>query len=203
MNSRSLVLAAATLLIGIGIGSWLQRDPGRVRPTGASLQTDSGALESASAAPAANPGARSTAGAKATKPGALAALRPPRVAGRTPRAELRYDDRPAGPRRQAESRDDSFGSDELGLPIPEFVDEDGAADDFERYGDGPVSRSRREAEVGAETASRAMEDESPAFEAETCRPAFSPCGRDADCCGASVCRSRPGTISGYFECTPD
>jgi len=90
-----------------------------------------------------------------------------------------------------------------GLPFSQFVDEEGAADDFERYGDGPVSRGWPEAEGRGATESRPWEDSDGEPEAEGCVPLFSSCRRDSDCCTASVCRSRVGTISGSFECTPD
>ena len=133
---------------------------------------------------------------------ALAAGRPAHGVGDKPPIDLALADSRRGEPRQPEYHDDTFGPDEPGLPYPEFVDEDGARDDFERYGDGPVSQSRPEVEDGTTTASGTLVDTDEGFE-ESCLPAFSACRRDTDCCGVSVCRSRPGTISGFFECTAD
>ena len=80
------------------------------------------------------------------------------------------------------------------------VDEDGAAEDFEQFGDGPVVRTEAGDREADPEAPPEREEE---LAVESCSSAFSPCRQDSDCCGASVCRSRPGTISGHFECTLD
>ena len=86
------------------------------------------------------------------------------------------------------------------------VDERSAEEDYARFGDGPVA-SRPQAHLNAtgSDASDDVSDRSPSDNAKTesCLPAFSACRTDTDCCGRSVCRSRPGTISGSFECTPN
>jgi hypothetical protein len=150
----------------------------------------------------ASPGRAFTTGSKPEKAQALAAGRPAPGVGDTPQIAIALADSRRDELRQPEYHDDTFGPDEPGLPYPEFVDEDGARDDFERYGDGPISQSRPEVEGGTTTASGTLEDTDEGFE-ESCLPAFSACRRDTDCCGVSVCRSRPGTISGFFECTAD
>ena len=101
-------------------------------------------------------------------------------------------------------RDDTFGPDEPGLPFPHEVDGDGAYEDFQLYRDGPVSRSGSvDLEAGADPLSEPEPTKRErALEAEGCFAPFSSCRIDTDCCGTSVCRSAPGTISGSFECTP-
>ncbi len=78
-------------------------------------------------------------------------------------------------------------------------DDDEAArrrqEDFEAYNDGPViyvEGTDPDPEGKAE----------PLEEGDTCLLLGSPgCRKDRDCCGSLVCRSRPGTISGFWECT--
>ncbi len=205
MNSRSLALATVTLLVGVGIGLLLKDAPEPQSP-GAPPQAGQGAAhsrevhESASALMA-SPGAGFTTASKREKTRALAVGRPAPGVGDTPQIDIALADSRRGEPRQPEYHDDTFGPDEPGLPYPEFVDEDGARDDFERYGDGPVPQSRSEVAEDTTTASRTL-DTDEGFE-QSCQPAFSPCRRDVDCCGSAVCRSRPGTISGFFECTAD
>lgn len=189
------------LLVGVGIGLLLQDVPEPQSP-GAPLQAGQGAAHSGevhepASARMASPGARFTTAVERGKQ--LAAPRATtRVGTRSP-IDLALVDSRRGEPRAPEYLDDTFGPDEPGLPYPEFVAEDGAREDFERYGDGPVPQSRTEAAADTTTASRTLGTDE-GFE-QSCQPAFSPCRRDIDCCGSAVCRSRPGTISGFFECT--
>jgi hypothetical protein len=85
-------------------------------------------------------------------------------------------------------------ADSFDLTQLEPFDEEAARLDFDRFGDGPVVRREE-----AEDPRSAVDEAEP--EANLCLPAYSSCRRDIDCCGASVCRSRVGSISGHFECT--
>ncbi len=210
MNSRSLVLAAVALLVGIRIGVLLQSDPPEARPAGAPARSasqpqDSEAIdESASEWTANTKLSAATEAMRAEAPvlGTMATTTSPCDCSVTPQADRSFRDLRAGEALQErEYRDEAFAPDEPGLLFPIRVDEDGAAEDFERFGDGPVSRSMPEAE-DRPTEDRATEDLDVEPEAEACLPPFSGCRQDVDCCGTSVCRSRPGTISGHFECTP-
>lgn len=77
--------------------------------------------------------------------------------------------------------------------------------DFEKFGDGPVARTPSEVErlddSNERSHKKAAEDEQVEQDGKSCLGPGMACRRDTDCCGASVCRSRPGTISGHFECT--
>ncbi len=212
MNSRSLVLAAVALLVGIGIGVLLRKDPPEAPSPGAPEQTISSARnsdavdESASERAANSKGSSTTADRREEAWGssAPAARKPPRGGSGTPQGEpSRVDSRPREARQERVYRDETFGPEEPGLPLPLFVDEEGADDDFERYGDGPVSPAWHEAEDRGATESRPGEDIGGESGVEGCLPLFSSCRSDSDCCSGSVCRSRPGTISGSFECTAD
>lgn len=206
MSFRSLVLAAVALVIGIGIGVFLGGDPPKATPAAvptrvASSDESSQAIGESTSKPIANTKRSADSEpmrAEAPVSRTLAAVAPPRGA-----STLQVDRTPRDPRagealQEREYRDDTFGPDEPGLPFPVPIDEDGAKADFERFGDGPVSREVAE----EEDQDRVTEDLDAEPEAEFCLPAFSGCRQDIDCCGTSVCRSRPGTISGHFECTP-
>jgi hypothetical protein len=80
---------------------------------------------------------------------------------------------------------------------PEPVDEAGAAEDYARFEDGPVPRNSN-----GDRGSGASGNHHSNEEREACFAAYASCRRDRDCCGTSVCRSRPGSISGHFLCTP-
>jgi hypothetical protein len=92
--------------------------------------------------------------------------------------------------------DESLEPSEQSVRFPTDVDEDGAADDYARFEDGPILSDDPSALNAAD--SPTVPD---VIEAESCAPAFSACRMDTDCCGDAVCRARPGTISGSFECT--
>jgi hypothetical protein len=190
-------------MVGIVIGVFFRNDP---QPPTEPAQTNSSAgssdtvdrpPESAANSSASEPGAEETADSRRLESRA-ATNTPRRDAGRSDR-EFRESD-PAEDHQEHVYRDDTFGPDEPSLAFPQIVDEDGAADDFERYGDGPIVRSEAD-NLAADT--RAASDRERELGDEGCLRAFSPCRQDSDCCGASVCRSRPGTISGHFECTPE
>jgi hypothetical protein len=85
------------------------------------------------------------------------------------------------------------------------IEEESAAADFERFHDGPVSApSPEREEADRDTMKNASSTDSERKrEIEGCVAPFSRCRQDVDCCGASVCRSGPGTISGHFVCTAD
>ena len=204
MKSPALVLAAVALLVGIGIGVLLPQAqelppeaqlPGERERTNFSAR-DLHAVDESAAERAANSKASPAAVTGCEEEQAALVL----AATNPPRAELPLGDF-REPRQARVDLDAALGPDEPGRPSSQFVDEEGAADDFERYGDGPVSRGWPEAEGRGATESRPWEDTEG--EAEGCVPLFSSCRRDSDCCVASVCRSRVGTISGSFECTPD
>jgi hypothetical protein len=201
---RSLLFAAAALLVGINIGFFLQSKPPEVKPPGApgpvSGPVASGAIvESASKRlPNGTPSAATEERRAHTAPVTATAARSD--GSETPHASrsltsLRADDGS----KQREYRDDTFGPDEPGLPLYLPIDEEGAAEDFERFGDGPVRRSMPEVE-GRPAGEQATEELD--VEPEGCLAPLSRCRQDVDCCGTSVCRSRPGAISGHFECTP-
>ena len=91
------------------------------------------------------------------------------------------------------------------------VYEEGAAEDYAMFNDGPVRRNDAAVEDPSETdddpsalSEDARETRTEESEFEGCLPAFTRgCQRDTDCCGASVCRSEPGSISGNTHCTPE
>jgi hypothetical protein len=102
-------------------------------------------------------------------------------------------------------RDETAGRAGRRLDYSAPIEEEGAAEDFERFHDGPVSaasKKREEAESGT-MKNASSTDLERKREIESCVASFSRCRQDVDCCGASVCRSRPGTISGHFVCTAD
>ena len=204
MKSPSLVLAAVTLLVGISIGVLLPgAPPPEAQSPGERERVNPGARDSHAVDDSEFECAANSKASQATATGreeeraalVLAATNPPRA--EFPLGDFRES------RQDRVDLDAALGPDEPGLPFPQFVDEEGAADDFERYGDGPVSRGWPEAEGRGAAESRPWQDANGESEAEGCVPLFSSCRRDSDCCVASVCRSRVGTISGSFECTPD
>jgi hypothetical protein len=101
-------------------------------------------------------------------------------------------------------RDDTLDADDPDEFLPPdrvAVAESGAAADYAEYEDGPVRRDPLELEDESGNDDPEADGLDEELEAERCLPAYSTCRKDTDCCGFSVCRSRPGTISGYFECT--
>lgn len=102
-------------------------------------------------------------------------------------------------------RDETAGRADRRLAYSASVEKESAAEDFERFHDGPVSAaSRKREEAESDTLKNASSTDSEReSEIESCVAPFSRCRQDVDCCGASVCRSRPGTISGHFVCTAD
>lgn len=210
MNSRSLVLVAVALLVGIGIGVLLRSDPPEAKPVGAPARSDprpeySEAIDESASEWTANTeliAAAEALQAEAPVSGPLSITTSARGGSAMPQADRSFTDPSVGEAlREREYRDETFGPDEPGVRFPTRIDEGGAAADFERFGDGPVSRSVPEAEDRA-AEDRGIEDLDVEFEAG-CLPPFSGCQQDVECCGTSVCRSRPGTISGHFECTPN
>ena len=181
------MLATVALLVGIGIGVFLREDPPEPQRPEVPVRAGSRATH-----PDTVDESASESSTTATR----------REEARAPTALAADDSRPSEPGRERVYRDETFEPAEPGLPYPQFVDETGADDDYERYGDGPVSAGSPESEDREATENRLREDRGES-EAESCLPPFSSCRRDSDCCGASVCRSRPGTISGSFECTAD
>jgi len=101
----------------------------------------------------------------------------------------------------AAHRDESFGPDVASLPFPPAIDGTRAAADYAEWGDGPLRRNATGPEDRHAGHERGTDKPEQELGTDACFPAFSACRRDTDCCGSSVCRSRPGTISGYFECT--
>lgn len=187
MNSRSLILVAIALIVGIAVGviaSEILHDDGTTSPqAGSDSRSNQPGRVGASASRSPDPAwvhvAPTIAQAETLESNGLVTTRNP----------------------QRGDRDGSAEPDEPGLPdASESVDEEGAAEDFERFGDGPVST------YSFESVDREATDRSPSTDlegnrdAESCLAPLSRCRRDADCCGASICRSRPGTISGHFIC---
>ena len=101
--------------------------------------------------------------------------------------------------------DETVGRADHRLAYSAPIEEESAAEDFERFHDGPVSAaSRKRDEAESDTTKNASSTDSERKrEVESCAAPFFRCRQDVDCCGASVCRSRPGTISGHFVCTDD
>ncbi|MBC8188435.1 MAG: hypothetical protein H8E78_09570 [Proteobacteria bacterium] len=201
MGLRPRMLAAVMLVVGIGIG--LSRrggpppQPDRVRTAAAAAPSGTatnGESRPEGVLPRESP-------RRSDSPVPASPSRDP--AGREDR---RFAESSLEAREERIDRDDSFGPNEPGLPFPQEVDSDGGAEDYERYRDGPVARSKpgdAGTDAGPQTEQEsALTKRERALEAQGCFPPFSPCRMDTDCCGFSVCRSRPGTISGNFECTP-
>ncbi len=199
MLKKSLVLAVACLLAGAVAGWWMsgKRDGARKPPTVLRPQT----------------------GASATLP---EQVRSPRGNSLEPRTVRPMTDPPlaasTGAARDTGERDDATRNAPSYEQAPEEVvgrpgarsvradpglvgDSDDDArrrqEDFEAYGDGPVTHPQ-----GANPTDPDREEKAgPQDEDDTCLPLGSPgCRRDRDCCGPLVCRSQPGTISGFWEC---
>ncbi len=190
MNSRSLILLAIALVAGIAIGliaSEPLRDATTTSPQGVADPSSNqpervGATPSRSPAPVGIHVAPTIAQAETLEMSAGA---------NTPNPQ----------RGDWDDRDGSAEPDELALPDAALsLYEEGAAEDFERFGDGPASTYSSESIDRETTEHGPSTDLEGNRDAESCLAPSSRCRRDADCCGASICRSRPGTISGHFIC---
>ena len=207
MNTRSLLPIAIALAVGIAIGIGFK--PGFFEAESPQEQArytpvHSDRMDSPASAPTRMP-----------RPDAPASSKPvPARSSGAPDAEAAWHAESEAPRDRFASsalvdaeragagyRDEPFGPDEASLPFPLAVDETGAAADYAEYSDGPVRRDPTEPDDRRTGDERGENEPKQDFDAEACFPAFSACRKDTDCCGSSVCRSRPGTISGYFECT--
>ncbi len=207
MNSRSLLPAAFALLVGISIGvvfkpdffaAGLRQEPARSTPARSARPDSFGSAPAAMLEPDSPASSRPELARSSQAPSAEAA--------RQDESESSQDGFAFGARLDAENgravyRDDTFGPDEASLVFPTAVDEAGAAADYAEYGDGPLRRDATRPTDRPGSDERGANEPDQEFEADACLPPFSACRKDSDCCGSSVCRSRPGTISGYFECT--
>ena len=200
-------MAGVALVIGIVIGAFLQPAPDASWPEASDRSTpEAGRLEGIDESKAAT--STSSSMAQGEHEGARAGRPPP--SGTSSRRGVAV---PAEKLASSESRlrepdpgngyyDETFPPDEPARVVPAPVDEDGAASDYALYGDGPALR--RGVDLEGSRAYDLQPDATPdeGVETESCLPPLTAgCKRDSDCCGTSLCRSRPGTISGHFECS--